>query len=193
MPWKELASATAIALTLSAYYPYVRGILRGTVRPHVFSWVIWGFATLVVFFAQLQGRGGAGAYAVGVSALITIGIAVLAWMRRADVVVTRTDWLFFVVALTSLPLWYLTAEPLVAVVILTVVDLLGFGPTVRKAWSAPYSENLPFYVIFVVRNGLVVLAMETWSLTTLLFPAAIGLGCLALALMIVARRRVLPA
>ncbi len=193
MPWKELASVTAIALTLGAYYPYVRGILRRAVRPHVFSWIIWGFATLVVFFAQLRGGGGAGAWAVGVSALIAIGIAVLAWARRADVVVTRTDWLFFVMALTSLPLWYLTAEPLWAVVILTLVDLLGFGPTVRKAYAAPYSESLAFYAIFVVRNGLVVLAMETWSLTTLLFPAAIGLGCLLLTGLIVVRRRLVPA
>ncbi|MBF0471260.1 MAG: hypothetical protein HQL48_07770, partial [Gammaproteobacteria bacterium] len=69
--YKPSLSLLAIGLTLFGFVPYIRGILRGTVKPHVFSWVIWGISTAVVFFAQVVGHGGVGAWPVGVSAIIT--------------------------------------------------------------------------------------------------------------------------
>lgn len=193
MPDKSLIGAVGIALTLFAFYPYIRSIVRGTARPHVFSWVIWGITTFVVFLAQLQAGGGVGAWVTGVSGTITLGVAVLAWVRRADVNITRTDWIYFVLALLSVPLWYATSDPLWAVVVLTTVDLLGFGPTLRKLYADPHSESLGFYALIMVRNGLSLAALQQYSLTTVLFPAAIGLGCgLLVVLALLRRRSVLP-
>ncbi|VAX06896.1 hypothetical protein MNBD_GAMMA25-1518 [hydrothermal vent metagenome] len=64
MSYKEFLSALAIIITLVAFFPYIRSIIKNTIRPHVFSWVIWGMTTVVVFFAQLQDKGGAGAWPV---------------------------------------------------------------------------------------------------------------------------------
>ena len=189
MPDKSLIGAVGIALTLFAFYPYIRSIVRGTARPHVFSWVIWGITTFVVFLAQLQAGGGIGAWVTGVSGTITLGVALLAWLRRADVNITRTDWVYFVLALLSIPLWYATSDPLWAVLVLTTVDLLGFGPTLRKLHADPHSESLGFYALIMVRNGLSLAALQQYSLTTVLFPAAIGLGCGALVILALLRRR----
>lgn len=101
------------------------------------------------------------------------------------------DWLFFVSAMSSLPFWYFTSDPLWAVIILTVVDVLGFGPTVRKSYSQPYSESLSFFAIFTARNLFVITALEDYSMTTVLFPAAVAVVCIALMAMIVYRRRTL--
>jgi len=193
MPYKEILSIIAIVLTLMAFVPYIRAIFHGTIRPHVFSWVIWGATTFLAFLAQLEDRGGVGAWPIGVSGSITIFIAFLAYLKRADVTITKTDWLFFVAALSSLPLWYFTSDPLWAVVLLTTIDVLGFGPTVRKAYRFPYSESLLFFGLFTVRNLLVMMAFENHSVTTLLFPAVIGAVCVLLMMMIVYRRRILAA
>lgn len=191
MALKEILSAVAIALTLMAFVPYIRAILQGTVKPHVFSWIIWGITTFVVFIAQLQDNGGVGAWPIGVSGLMTLLIAVLAVIKRADKAITQTDWVFLVAALSSLPLWYVTADPLWAVVILTLVDGIGFGPTVRKAYGSPHSESVLFFGLFTARNLIVVMALEHYSITTVLFPAAIALACLLLIALILYRRRVL--
>jgi hypothetical protein len=193
MPYKEILSGAAIVLTIVAFVPYVRAILNGTARPHVFSWVIWGATTFVVFLAQLEGRGGVGAWPIGISGSITIVIAVLAWVKRADVTITGTDWLFLVTALSSLPLWYLTSDPLWAVVILTTVDVLGFGPTIRKAYHYPHSESVLFFALFAARNLLVVMALEHYSVTTVLFPAVIAAACMLLMALLTYRRRALAA
>ena len=193
MGYKEWLSAIAIALTFAAFLPYIRSILRGAVRPHVFSWVIWGTTTYVVFLAQLEDRGGVGAWPIGVSGSIAIFIAFLAWWKRADITITGTDWLFFLAAMSSLPFWYLTADPLWAVVVLTTVDLLGFGPTVRKAWHLPHSESLLFFALFMNRNLIAIMALEHHSVTTVLFTAVIAAACGVIMAMVTYRRRTLVA
>jgi hypothetical protein len=183
----------AIALTLIAFIPYIQSTLHGKTRPHVFSWVIWGLTTFVVFLAQLQSGGGAGAWPIGISGVITIGVAWLAYLKRADTTITRADKWFFIAALAALPCWYLSADPLWAVVILTVVDVLGFGPTLRKAYFFPHDENMNFFALFMVRNLVAILALEHYSLTTLLFPAVIALMCLMVIIVVRHRRRVISA
>ena len=191
--YKELLSAVAIVLTLIAFYPYIRSILRGNTWPHVFSWVIWGSTTFVVFLAQLADKSGVGAWPIGVSGIITTYVAFLAYIKKSDSTITKADWLFFLLAMTSLPLWYLTSDPLWAVVILTTVDLLGFGPTFRKAYFLPFEEHLAFFVIMATRNLIATMALEHYSLTTILFPAATGVACLMFILMVMYRRRMLAA
>jgi hypothetical protein len=188
---KESLSAAAIVLTFAIFVPYIRSILSGATKPHVFSWVIWALGTFVVFLAQLAGSGGVGAWPIGVSGVITAYIAVLAYRRKTDTSVTRTDWIFLIAALGALPCWLLTADPLAAVVILTAVDLAGFGPTFRSAYVRPHDERMGFYGLAAVRNLLAILALEHYSATTVLFPAAVGLACAVFVVMVGYRRKLL--
>ena len=190
MEYKEFFSAVAIALTFIAFLPYIRSIQQGKTKPHVFSWVIWGSTTFVVFLAQLADKGGVGAWPIGVSGIITLYVAFLAYIKKSDYMITATDWCFFLLAMSSLPLWYLTSEPLWAVVILTVVDIMGFAPTFRKAYSHPFDEQLRFFVIMAARNLISILALEHYSKTTVLFPAVITAACIIFILMVVYRRRI---
>lgn len=141
MMYKELFSVIAIALTFFALLPYIRSIKQGTTRPHVFSWVIWGSATFVIFLAQLADHAGAGAWPIGVSSVLTLYIAYLAYSKTLDNTITRVDWWFLIMAMSALPFWYFTADPLWAVVILTVVDLSGFGPHFGKHMPFPTRSN----------------------------------------------------
>ena len=188
MMYKEFLSAIAIALTFIAFFPYIRSILQGKTKPHAFSWVIWSCCTFIVFLATLADKGGAGAWPIGVSGIITIYVAILAYSKKTDSMITRIDWLFFILAMTSIPLWYFTADPLLSVVVLTIVDLLGFAPTFRKAYIRPFEEYITFFVLMTLRNIIAIAALEHYSLTTTLFPAVTALACLIFIIMVVYRR-----
>jgi hypothetical protein len=188
---KELISVAAIALTFVLFAGYIRQIRSGQIKPHVFSWLVWAIVTLTVFLAQLSDDAGAGAWPIGISGAITFYIAALSYAKRGDTQITATDWAFFLAALSAFPAWYLTANPLWAVVILTMADLAGFGPTVRRAYRQPHLESVGFFALGALRNLLVVLALEHYSLTTALFPAAVGGACLLLAALLVVRRKAL--
>jgi hypothetical protein len=156
---KTWLSAIATAISLIAFLPYLVSTIRGAIRPHVMSWTIWGITTSIVFWAQRESGAGVGAWPVGFSAIIAF---------------VRSDWGFFLTALAAIPLWYVTDSALLAVLLVTTIDVLGFGPTLRKAYAQPQSESLLFFSMIVVRNILVILALEHYSVTTALFPVAIG-------------------
>jgi len=188
---KEVLSAVGIVLTFVIFVPYIRSIQRGQTKPHVFSWIVWALGTFVVFLAQLADGGGLGAWPIGVSGLITGYVALLSYRKRTDRTVTTMDWVFFTTALAALPCWFLTSNPLWAVVILTGVDLAGFGPTFRSAYFRPHDELVGFYSFAALRNLIVILALEHYSLTTVLFPAAVGIACCIFVAMVTYRRQVL--
>ena len=186
--YKEFLAAAAVLLTFAMFVPYIRSIRDGRTKPHAFSWIIWALGTVVVFLAQLADGGGFGAWPIGVSGLVTAYIAVLAYRSRCDTSVTRTDWVFLAVALAALPCWLLTSNPLLAVVLLTGMDLAGFGPTFRFAFSHPHEERIGFYSLGAVRNALAIAALEHYSFTTVLFPAAVGVACIVFVMMVAYRR-----
>lgn len=189
MTVNEILSYIAIALTFYSFYPYIRSILQNEFKPHVFSWVIWATTTFIVFFAQIEGGGGAGAWPTGVSALITCYVAYLAYKNIGDIKITRLDWVFFLTAMSSIPFWYLTADPFWAVIILTTVDVFGLVPTLRKAYDKPYEESVQFYAITTVRNIISIVALDIYSTTTILFPAAVAFFCFVLIVVVLYRRR----
>ena len=190
---KPLLSAIGVFLTFAGFVPYIRGILSNRVKPHVFSWLIWGITTLLVFIAQLQDGAGIGAWPIGISAGTTLVVALLAYLKRGDTSITRMDWLFLAAALSSIPLWYVTANPMWAVIVLTTIDMLGFGPTLRQGWYFPWADSILFFSLLAARNVMVLLALENYSVTTALFPAALGIAALAVIAVLSLRRRTLPA
>ncbi|MFW5431721.1 MAG: hypothetical protein ACKE5M_00565 [Methylophilaceae bacterium] len=188
--YQQFLSVLAITLTLLAFVPYIISINKGKTKPHVFSWIIWGSTTFIAFLAQVEGGGGIGVLAIGLSGIISIYIAFVAWVKKSEIIISRWDWLFFLSGMLSLPLWYLTNNPLWAIVILTAVDAIGFMPTIRKVYSHPFDEDLTFFGIFMVRNFVVVSALSVCSLTTILFPAVMGFACLVLILVALYRRNI---
>jgi hypothetical protein len=186
--YKELFAAVAIVLTFVAFVPYVVSIRAGRTKPHAFSWMVWGLGTFVVFLAQLADRGGSGAWPTGVSGIITACIAVLAYKLRSDTSITKVDWIFLMIALAALPCWLLTSNPLIAVVLLTGMDLAGFVPTFRFAFLRPHEEHIGFYSLGAVRNAVAIAALEHYSWTTVLFPAAVGIACALFVAMVASRR-----
>jgi hypothetical protein len=189
---KEIASGTAFVLTFLIFVPYILSIKRNTTIPHFFSWAVWAFGTFVVFVAQLSDGGGIGAWPIGFSACMTSYVAFLSYRVRAKVEITGQDRVLFGLAMSAIPAWAIASDPIWAVVFLTVADLLGFGPTLRKAYSHPYQEHIGFFALGGVRFALVIVALEHYSWTTVLFPAAVGLGCFLLAAFVLLRRVAIP-
>ena len=146
MDWiKWSMGGAAMVLAIAGFVPYIVQVLNGRVKPHVFSWLIWGLTTTIVFFAQLQADGGIGAWPIGVSGFITLYVAVLAYLKRGDASSTALDWWFLAAALASLPLWYLTQDPygrssyLRSLMCSVLALLLGKPTTIRLKRVEPFS------------------------------------------------------
>ncbi len=174
--WQTVAGVVAVGLGALGYVFYVRGILRGEVKPHSFSWFVWGLLTAIGFVAQVVGGGGAGTWVTGFTAVASFGFALVGLGASSRVYITKSDWVFFICALAAIPVWYFTGNPLWSVVMITVIDAAAFVPTFRKAYFHPETENAWTYTFSSIKFvfGLAALSMFSW--TTVLYPASLILA-----------------
>ncbi len=170
--YKLVIGIVASALGLAGYIPYFFGIIKGKTKPHVFSWLVWSLLEGIAFFAQISGGAGSGAMVAGTSALFCLVITITA-LFRGEKNITRFDWLAFFGALAGLTLWIITKDPLTAVVLITITDVLVFAPTFRKSYYKPDEEVAASYFIAAIRLALSLLAMGNFNLVTALYPASL--------------------
>jgi len=162
--------ATLVALV--NYLPYLIGVVKQTLHPHAFSWIIFTVITATVSAAQFSEGAGAGAWATGATAVTTFLIACFA-LRNGGYRITRFDTVSLVGALLAIPVWIISDNPLLAVLILTGIEALGFLPTYRKAWQFPHDESQLAFSLTILKYALALGAMQAYSFTTVLFPAAL--------------------
>ena len=169
MGHKETLGLLSIAFFIAGYSRYFWHIFKGQTKPHVFSWLVWGISTAIVFFAQTSDNAGPGAWATGFSALVFFGLAGLA-VFRGERDIKQSDWWAFLGALAAIPLWYFTGDPLGAVVLIVVIETLAFYPTMRKSYHKPGEETLFMYNMESLRFIPALFAMEHYSVVTMLTP-----------------------
>ncbi len=190
MTEKEIIGLAAAAIGMLSYLIYIVQILRGQVRPHMFTWTIWGLLMMIGFAAQRTDAAGPGSWALGVSGLLTLLIAGMSYFH-GEKNITRGDWCAFIAALSAIPVWLVTGSPLLAVIIATLIDMTIYYPTFRKSWMKPGEESVVVYFVMAVQFLLSLAAMENVTLTTALYPAMIVTMNMLLIILLLARRQVL--
>ena len=186
---KEIIAIIGVILTVIGYSAYIYSIFKGETRPHPFSWFIWGILTAIGFFAQIDDHAGPGASITGVSAVITFFIAAMGYYKRADITITRTDWILFIATMMAIPLWLITETPLYSVMLITVIDSIAFYPTFYKSWYKPNQELVFEYILAALKYGLSIMALNHYSITTSLYPLSLVLMNVLFIGMVYYRRR----
>lgn len=182
-----IALMTGLILSVLSYFPYVWMVLRRRIKPHLFSWFIWGFSTLIVLIAQIEKGAGIGAGIVAFNSFMCLFIAALS-LKYGEKNIRRSDWIILAVSMLAIPVWLITHSPLYAVILLTAIDTIAMIPTLRKAWLKPYEESISMFALTALKFAVSLFALEQFNLTTALFPAVIALSNI-IALAIILPRR----
>ncbi len=188
--FKFLLGISAPVVFIVGYIPYLIDIMKGRTKPHAFSWLIWGFLDAIAFFAQHAEGGGAGAWVTGIGALVSFIIFVLS-LIKGERNITKGDFLCLIIAVSAVPIWLTTKTPIWSIVIVTIIDLVGFVPTFRKSYYKPFEETAFTYWMSSLKSVLSLLAMEKYSLVTVLYPASLTCGMLVFLIMLHTRRRII--
>lgn len=189
IPFKLLLGSITVFLTIIAYIPYIKSIFDGKTKPHSYSWFVWSINTLVVALLQLSHGAGAGAFMTVTVEVMSLFIFVVSLTKYGNRDITRLDALFAFLALTALVLWLFVKQPLASTILILMVDIAAFVPTVRESWKNPYSEILTFYLINVFRFIITLFALESYSILTALYPSMWLLVNALFSLMLVTRRK----
>ena len=186
---KNIVGIVAVLLTFIGYIPYIKDVISGKTVPHVYSWFLWGFVTLIAFALQVSAGGGIGAYVTFTAGLLCTIVFIIGFTKKGKKDITQVDTIFFILALIALGFWLIAKQPVISAILTTGVDLLGFAPTIRKSWNKPYSETLSFYLLNTIRFILAVFSLQRYTIVTALYPLAWIFGNGLFGLMLIMRRK----
>lgn len=184
---KDVLGLLAVVLVLAGFGPVYWGIFYGRVRPHIFTYFIWSVTVGSAFVASWISGGAAGAWALGVAALLITGIFLLCF-RHGTKDVTAFDKVALSVSVCSVIPWLLTRDPTISVIMITAIDALAYFPTYRKTWKDPYSEPCVSWIVNSFRYVLIIGALSAFNVSTLAYPIVMVCMNGALAAEILMRR-----
>ncbi|MCR4326513.1 MAG: hypothetical protein NUV52_02575 [Candidatus Roizmanbacteria bacterium] len=185
---KVIIGLLAILVTIAGYYSYIRDVVNGKTKPHIYSWFLFGFITLIAFALQVKGEGGFGCFATLMSSILVFTVFFLSLRMKGNRDITRFDTVFLIMTIVSLSLWLVAKQPVLSVVLITVTDLLAYGPTIRKAWFKPHTETVSFFALNTVRFLLILASLDTYSIMTALYPVAEAIMQISMVTMLQVRR-----
>ena len=188
---KALLGILAVLIALIGYFPYFRDIFLGKTKPHSFSWLIWAVLQGIAFFGQISDQAGAGAWVTGIMGIVCFSVFVIA-LRKGETEITLLDKVSLCGAGIALLLWFFTGNPLLSILLVTLIDTFGFFPTYRKSYHTPREETLMMYFLCGTSWVISLLALENYSLVTLLYPAAGVFNNFLFVTMVMIRRKQLP-
>ncbi len=159
-----------VLLAFIAYIPYLQDTFSGKTKPHFFSWFLWSVVSFIAGGIQISDGAGVGALTNLAMGFICLVIATRSLLNGTKDI-TRFDIFSAIMALVALILWLLIKQPLWSMILIVITDFLSFIPTIRKSWYKPEQETLATWVISCTRQILTILAMQNFTVITVLYPA----------------------
>lgn len=188
MDFKLIFGLLATILSIFAFLPYLRDIFKNKTKPHLYSWLVWSIIQTVGVLAMIKGGAEFGSWGLAIGCLFCILIFLLSF-KYGTKNITKLDTVLLVSALIIIFVWIFEEDPLWSVILITMIDLIGFIPTYRKTYLAPHTETLDIYVLDVFSYGAAIVAIANYSLATTLYVSSLVLTNAVMAVIIILRRR----
>jgi hypothetical protein len=205
---KDLMGALAVLIAVVAYGIYVWKSLRGEVRPHPLSWLIFGVLTGTGYLVQLDQKAGPGSWVMAITTIVCLLLCLMSFWR-GERTFPWYEWAFLAAAVVVFAFYLWSRNPdLIAAVLsgtprqllirhapaisstlAAFVNVLGFGPTVTKAWVRPQSDSVSIFVLNSLKFIPSFFALDSISVATCVFPATLVVANAGVALIIYLRRR----
>ncbi|MDD5342573.1 MAG: hypothetical protein PHI73_04555 [Patescibacteria group bacterium] len=182
-----LAGSIAV---VAGFWPYIRDIYRHKTKPHAYTWLIWTITQGTVFVGLLLGNGGWATWAMALGVSINIIVLTLS-LRYGTRNITRGDSIILIAALLAIVVWWQLRNPLLALIMVSLIDIMGYIPSFRKTYKEPWSETALSWAIFTITNTLTIFALSEYNFMTMAYLVSITTANLTLLLICLIRRRVI--
>jgi hypothetical protein len=163
------------ALALLQVVPYLLSILRGHAKPERATYAIWSTINLLASISY-----------IAVGARTTVWVS-LAYTLSAILVfalsfkfgmggLNKFDLFCLVMAGAGIIVWLLTKDPALSLYYYIGIKLIGFLPTLKKAYKWPKTENALSWIMSAAASLLNLLAITSWTPQIALYPIYGAIG-----------------
>jgi hypothetical protein len=152
----------------------IRAVLRGEYKPHRITRLVLLIVT-VLFVTTLIAQNDRTALYLALAQVIgSIGIFILS-IKYGVGGTSKMDAVVFIGAMASLVIWKTTNDAALGLYASILTDLIGFSPTIIKAWKDHTSEEWKFYACDVLASFFNLLALKSLLFNEVVFPVYIFL------------------
>lgn len=187
---KLILAIIASVITAIAFAPYILDIIRKQTQPHIYTWVIWIITQGTAIAGAIIGGSKFGVISIIVSLFFVFIVCILS-LKFGTKNITKSDTITFVAALSAIVVWWQLENPVLAVIMVSIIDGLGYIPTFRKSFEEPWTETVSFWFLMALASFLTMLAIEEYNLLTFTYMGTLTIANTALFVMLVWRRKVL--
>ncbi len=187
MDFKFIIASIASLLMITAYIPYFKDIFAHKTKPHMFTWLIWGITQSTATVALLYGGGKFGSISLIMGTILVTVIFLLSF-KYGTRDITNSDKLVLILALIAIIIWWQLDSPLVAVIMISLIDGIGYIPTIRKSIKNPWSETLSFWIIMAIVDCLAIMANAKYNLLTVTYLSVLFVANISVVLVCSIRR-----
>jgi hypothetical protein len=152
-----------------SFLPYLISIFKGQTKPERASWLLWVILGGIAFSSQLAKGASASLWLPAFQTIGDIFILILSIKYGMGGLLKR-DKVAFVVAGLSLILWYITREPIIALLLAILIDATGATLTAIKSYEHPTTESISAWVLTGFGGFFAIFAVGNWNWVLLLFP-----------------------
>ena len=177
-----------VLLSIPSYGLYIRSVIVGKTKPHIYSWLLWGILAGIAFAGQIADDAGPGAWNTGITVVGCLTIFMFA-LKKGDKTLVKIDKVLLGFALLAVAIQLLTSNHVLAVIMATMTALVGFIFTFKKAFKDPVHESSLTFFINANRNLISLFALSAVSFLTLFYPLAMALANASIVSVVLARRK----
>jgi len=140
MDFKAVFAVFAIVISLVAYIPYFRDIFLCKTKPHLYTWIIWTITGVTSLLGVYYGGGG---WTVVYDAFLCIEIVgtLIFCFKYGTKNITKSDTVVLILAFLAIIVWWQLKQPVLAIFMVSAIDVAAYIPSFRKSWHDPWSET----------------------------------------------------
>jgi hypothetical protein len=190
MDLKLVFGILSLVVSLAVFIPYLRDIFKKKTKPHAYSWLIWAILQGIGVTAQFQAGAGYGAWGLTLGAFFCFSIFVLS-LKFGTKNITKFDLACLIASLGAIGFYLVSKNPFWSVVLVSLIDFVGFLPTFRKAYQEPGTETVSAFGLSAVANVFSLFAIQNYSVTTVLYVVSLIATNTAFVLLVTSRKKIL--
>ena len=179
--------AIAVVAALYGYIHYGRKIPSGKLKPRPFTWLIWGVLSTCISIIQINNGADLGTVGALTGARSGYVLATMAWFY-GERKIYGTDVASVALAIGVLAAWVFIGDAATAIMA-TIVYMIGFIPTVARAWKAPHKEGRMPFAMSVLKYVISFILLGSVSIETAIYPVALAVANFVFLVMLAIRRR----
>lgn len=159
----------------------------GPTKPHPLSWAVWLMTCGIATYGTWVGEGGYGTIYYTMYTVMILITLIRTIKRVGFSNADRVDVYMFLGTLPAIPLVLFVSEA-AGVILVTLIDVIGYFFSWRKCYREPWSEPLLSWVLAIPTLILITIAMGHYNFLTVFYSVVTIVACVILITICLYRR-----